>query len=250
MLLLDPDFFDWKYVDSSMLDIKNLKAVVLTTTTASYVDEKYISQHNIELYNVPKYSTDSVAEYLVMLMMCVAKKIPLQIKNGNRQDFSEKYMQIELKSKTVGVVGLGHIGQRVCEMCEGLGMKVVYYNRSPKDVPYEAVSLDKLFEMSDVVFLTLANNEETRKLITDKHISSMKRTAILISGTGVALHNGELVDRMVANGKLFGFGAEVPNVDINSSDGNMMITSEYAWFTNEAIMRRENIILDNLLNIH
>ena len=119
-LLLDPDYFNWEFPNEVLSKINNLMNVCLTTTTASYVDEEYLRRNNINLITIPKYSTDSVAEYLVFLMFCVAKKLPLQLKNNNAQDFTEKYLQMELSDKKVGVVGLGNIGNRICEICKDI----------------------------------------------------------------------------------------------------------------------------------
>ena len=73
-------------------------------------------------------------------------------------------------------------------------------------------------------------------------LKSMKKTAILINGTGVELH-------MLKSNKLFGFGAELPNGSYVDYEGNAMITSEYAWFTKEATEKRLEILLKNLLSI-
>ena len=248
-LLLDPDYFDWKLPKNFFSNIKNLKYVCLTTTTASYVDEDYLNENNIKLLTIPKYSSDSVAEYLIFLMFCLAKKLPLQLKNDNRQEFTNKYLQMELTGKTVGIVGLGDIGNRVCQICDGMGMNVQYWNRTKKDAKFKSVSLESLFKNCDVVFITLANNSATRELITDKLLNSMKKTAILISNTGIVLHNDELVRNKLKNGELSGFGAALPYGSYVEYEGNAMITSEYAWFTKEATKRRIDILMKNLLSI-
>lgn len=248
-MLLDPDYFDWKLPKNFFNSIRNLKFVCLTTTTASYVDEDYLNTNNIKLLTIPKYSTDSVAEYLIFLMFCLAKKLPLQLKNNNRQEFNENYLQMELTGKKVGVVGLGNIGNRVCEICDGVGMNVQYWNRTKKTTRFKNVSLESLFKNSDVVFITLANNSATRELITDELLNSMKKTAILISNTGIVLHNDNLVRNKLKKGELFGFGAELPYGTYEEYEGNAMITSEYAWFTSEATKRRIEILMKNLLAI-
>ncbi|MBO7527843.1 MAG: hypothetical protein J6T74_08160 [Clostridia bacterium] len=248
-LLLDPDYFDWQLPKDIFSKINNLRYVCLTTTTASYVDEDYLKKNNIKLLTIPKYSTNSVAEYLVFLMMCLAKKLPLQLKNDNKQDFTDKYLQFELTGKTVGVVGLGNIGNRICEITSAMGMKATYWNRTPKDSIYEQKGLDDLFKNSDIIFITLANNASTKTIVTDELLKSMKETAILISGTGIALHNDKIVRDMLKESKLFGFGAELPNKSYKDYDGNAMITSEYAWFTKEATEKRLQIIVKNLLSI-
>ncbi len=248
-LLIDPDYIDWNFPYDILQNISNLKYVCLTTTTASYVDEDFLKKNKIKLLTIPKYSINSVAEYLVFLMMCLAKKLPLQLKNENKQDFSDKFLQMELTGKTVGVVGLGNIGNRICEITKGMGMIPTYWNRTPKKSKFQFVELDDLFKNSDVIFITLANNFQTRKIITNKMLKSMKKTAILISGTGVELHNDKIVRDMLKSNKLFGFGAELPNGSYKDYEGNAMITSEYAWFTKEATEKRLKILLKNLMSV-
>ena len=249
-LLLDPDYFDWEFPNEILANINNLNYVCLTTTTASYVDEEYLKNNGIKLITIPKYSTDSVAEYLIFLMFCVAKKLPLQLKNNNAQDFSDRYLQMEISNKKVGVVGLGNIGNRICEICKDIARGgVLYWNRTPKNVEFEYVSLESIFKDCDIVFITLANNAETRGLITDDLINLLKPNAILISNTGIALHNDNLVRDKIRNGQLYGFGAEIPNACFKDYDGNIMVTSEYAWFTKEATQRRMEILINNLLDI-
>lgn len=240
-LLIDPDFIDWNFPNEILYNCLNLKYVCLTTTTASYIDEDYLIKNNIKLLTIPKYSTNSVAEYLVFLMMCLAKKLPLQLKNNSKQDFSENFLQMELTGKTVGVVGLGNIGNRICEITKGMGMITTYWNRTPKKSKYQFVEIDDLFKNSDVIFITLANNTQTKNIITYKMLKSMKKTAILISGTGIELHNDKVVRDMLKNNKLYGFGAELPNKSYKDYEGNAMITSEYAWFTKEATEKRLEI---------
>lgn len=248
-LLIDPDYIDWHFPNAILRNIKNLKAVCLTTTTASYVDEEWLDKNGIRLLTVPKYSNNSVAEYLVFLMLCLAKKLPLQLRNDCKQDFTDEFKQVELTGKTVGVVGFGNIGARICQMTNGMGMTPIYWNRSERKNEFKAVSLEELFKTADVIFITLANNPQTKKIVTDELLKSMKPTAILVSGTGVELHNDELVRKMLKSGDLFGFGAEIPNKSFKDYEGNVMITSEYAWFTKEATARREEIIFQNIMSL-
>ena len=129
------------------------------------------------------------------------------------------------------------------------GGGVLYWNRTPKNVEFEYASLESIFKDCDIVFITLANNAETRGLITDDLINLLKTNAILISNTGIELHNDNLVRDKVRNGQLYGFGAEIPNACFKDYDGNIMVTSEYAWFTKEATQKRMDILMSNLLNI-
>lgn len=234
IIIYDPDYAGWSFPDEILNNINNIKAIFLGTTDKSYLNINICEEKNISVVNIPKYASESVAEYLFMYMFTLAKKIPLQIKNENRQDFSDNYLQQELKNKKVGIVGLGNIGKRLADMCFGVGMDVCYWNRSEKDSPYKYTELQNLFKQCDVVYICLSINEETRKIITDTLLNSMKKTSILISSTGSQLFNLELVNKKVKNNELYGLAFEEPNAPLNKYEGNIMTTSEYGWFTKEA----------------
>ncbi|MDR2540448.1 MAG: hypothetical protein LBD11_01350 [Candidatus Peribacteria bacterium] len=70
---------------------------------------EYCKEHNIAVYNLPNYSTQSVAEYLVFFAFCLTKKLPLQLKNGGKEDFSNSFLTQNLHEKHIGIVGLGNI---------------------------------------------------------------------------------------------------------------------------------------------
>lgn len=91
IIAIDPDFVDWNFSNDLIGKIPNLKAICLMSTSYSYVDIEFCKQNNIIVTNVPKYSTDSVAEYACFLMMSIARKIPLQIKNNLKEEFSNQY---------------------------------------------------------------------------------------------------------------------------------------------------------------
>lgn len=80
ILVVDPDWYNWDINANHLSKVKNLRAVCLSTTAYDWIDLKYCKENNIIVCNIPKYSTDSVAEYAIFLMMCLAKKFPLQLK--------------------------------------------------------------------------------------------------------------------------------------------------------------------------
>ena len=82
ILVADPDWYNWDINAEHLSKIKNLKAVCLSTTAYDWIDLDYCKENNIVVTNIPKYSTDSVAEYAVFLMMSLAKKFPIQIKSN------------------------------------------------------------------------------------------------------------------------------------------------------------------------
>ena len=250
VIVYDPDFGGWNFPKEILEQSQNLKAIFLGTTDESYIDLDYCNENSIEVFNIPRYAADSVAEYLVMYMFNCAKKIPLQIKNNNKQEFTPMYEQILLKDKKVGIVGFGNIGSRIANICNGIGMNVCYWDRKEKGCNYTYISLEELFSTCDVIYLCLSINDETKNLITDGLLNRLKTNCIFISCTGKSLFNYSLIEEKIKNNKLFGYALEEPNKELNNYDGNVMVTSEYAWFTKEANEARMNlwteIIVDNL----
>lgn len=253
IIIYDPDFGGWNFPKEILEKPNNLKAVFLGTTDMSYIDLDYCTNKNIKVFNIPRYAMDSVAEYLIMYMFNCAKKIPLQIKNNNKQEFSYEFEQMELKGKKVGIVGLGNIGSRIANICNGIGMKVYYWDRKEKECSYPLISLDELFSTCDVIYLCLSINDETKDLITDELLNKMKSTCIFISCTGKKLFNYKLIEEKIINNELYGYALEDGNKELNSYKGNVMVTSEYGWFTKEASEARTNIwnkiVIDYLNNM-
>lgn len=250
IIIYDPDYAGWHFPDEILNNINNIKAIFLGTTDKSYLNIDICEKKSIDIINIPRYASESVAEYLFMYMFALAKKIPLQIKNENKQDFSNNYLQQQLKNKKVGIVGLGNIGKKLAYMCYGIGMDVYYWNRNRKGNQYKYIKLEDLFKNCDVIYICLSINDETKKIITENLINSMKKSSILISSTGKQLFNLELAIQKVKNSELYGLAFEEPNAPLNKYNGNVMVTSEYGWFTKEAsnlrIEKWYDLIIDYL----
>ena len=238
IIIYDPDFGGWDFNEEILIKSVNIIAIFLGTTDKSYINLDLCNEKNIEVFNIPRYASDSVAEYLVMYMFACAKKIPLQIKNNNKQDFDDEFLQMQLQGKKVGIVGLGNIGKKIADICDGIGMKVCYWNRRRKQTNYEYMSLSKIFKTCDVIYICLQINDDTKKLITDSLLLSLKENSIFISCTGKQLFNYKIIEDKMNNSKLFGYAFEEPDIAINKYKGNVMVTSEYGWFTKDAALLR------------
>ena len=235
ILVIDPDLMGWELKNDLIDKIPNLKALCLMSTSYSYVDIDYCNKNNIIVTNVPKYSTESVAEYACFLMMAIARKLPIQMKNGFKEDFSAKFMGTQINNKKVGIIGLGTIGTRLAEVLSGMGMNVSYWSRKSRDNRFNYEGLEELFKTSDFIFPTFLINDETKKIITDDLINSMKNSSSIISIVGTDCFNKDLVLNKVKNNELYGFAFESGTENMNNFEGNVMITGPYAWYTRESL---------------
>ena len=248
IVAIRPTFCDYRFDNNIIDSIPNLRAISVYTTSCHYLDLDYCKKKGIIVTNTPGYATDAIAEYLYFLALCCLKRLPMQIKYG-KQEFSDIFLQSELRGKKVGIIGLGQIGKKIADMCYKAGNKIFYYSLNKYSDEYRAIGLQELFTNCDIIFCTLTIDSTTQNLITDHHLMSMKKSAVFISGTGPYLHNHNLLLDMVGKGKLFGYGLEEPNKTVMDYEGNVMVTSEYAWFTKEAKSKRKDIMIDGIQGI-
>ena len=237
---------------------KQLKLLVVTSTAYQGVDLDAASEHEIKVANVPGFSTESVAEHSIALMLSVIRRIPL----GNRL-IREKPFQafgvesdypvqgLEVRGRTLGIIGLGSIGSRVAELGLGLGMNVIAYNRTPRQMQgVEMVNLDDLLGISDVVSLGTAFNSETENIIGKRELALMKPSAVLINAASGKLVDTQALYKALKEEKIFGAGLDVlaewdednPLLGLD----NIVLTPHTAWWTEEACRNFGDIIVTNI----
>lgn len=246
MLAIDPDFCDWKVPNEIVEKIPHLKAVVLQTTSFSWIDVDFAKSRNIPVVNLRGFSSIAVAEWATMMALCLARKLPVVIKDGWEQDYT-KHQGIELRGKTAGVIGLGDIGTAIAENCQGLGMKVQYWSKNTKDERFHTVDLATLMKTSDLILPAVAQNEETKGLITDEMLSSMKANAIFVSIVH-HVYNHELLLKMAEEGKIYGYGFEVGKPEFGNHKGNVWAGAELAWCTEDSMRKNAKCWLEAIIN--
>lgn len=248
--MADPEWYHWNLRENHISKIRNLKAICINTTAFDWIDWQYCNQNGIIVTHTPKYSTDSVAEYAIFLMMCLAKKLPIQIKTNYKMEYNHEMLNIEIRDKTVGIIGLGTIGTRIAELCSNLGMKVMYWSKNVKENNYERAEIDEIFQKADYIIPTFATNEETRILITDERIQMMNGNNLInIIINPVEIYNHNLLLEK-AEKKEIGYAFEIyDNKTLNDFKGNVMATAPYSFYTKESIDRLVELWCNNTIGI-
>ena len=248
--MADPEWYKWNLRKEHISKIENLKAICINTTAFDWIDWQYCKDNGIIVTHTPKYSTDSVAEYAIFLMMCLAKKLPIQIKTNYKMEYNHEMLNTEIRNKTVGIIGLGTIGTRVAELCDNLGMKVIYWSKSSKENKYKRVEIDDIFKESDFIIPTFATNEETRKIITDSRIEMMTENSIInIIINPIEIYNHKLILEKAENNEI-GYAFEIyDDKTLNDYKGNVMATAPYSFYTKESIDRLVNLWCNNTISI-
>ena len=236
-----------------------VKLIVEAGTGYNNIDLNAAKERGITVCNIPAYSTERVAHKVIMMILNFASTMQKQIgmlAKGDRSNFT-KYLQVshtEVNSKTLGVVGAGHIGMEVIKVAKALGMNVLVHTRTPKadgdGIRY--VSLDELLEYSDYITLHCPLNEQTKYMINKEAISKMKTSAVIINtGRGPLINEADLCEALAAK-RIAGAGLDVQEVEPPAEDSplytldNVIITPHMGWKGLETRQRLVGIIRDNV----
>ena len=238
---------------------KSLKFLSLNTTGFDIVDIGAAKERGIKISNLPGFSTEAVAEHALAMMFGLSKKLiigneimhikPFQLNPANRAH--DEYIGMSLRGKTVGVIGLGKIGSRIAELGNGIGMKVIGYNRTPKQLPnVTGVEIDGLIKSSDVIVLAMAFNEDLRNFIDKDAISKMRKSVIIINvGRGEFINEKDLIEALDED-RIAGFGADViADWSVNNplfKCKNVILTPHFAFLTDESLKNMADIIVSNV----
>jgi D-3-phosphoglycerate dehydrogenase len=161
----------------------SLKHIVFLGTGArSYMNpEELAAECGVAVHIIKGYGDTAVAEHAFALMWDAARQLSA-MDAAVRAGEWPRTVGMQLTGKTVGLVGTGGIGAEMARLCNGIGMKVLAWNRSAKALPgVEFVPLERLLAESDVVSIHLLLNDETRGFLSGERIAGMKPGAILVN---------------------------------------------------------------------
>jgi D-3-phosphoglycerate dehydrogenase / 2-oxoglutarate reductase len=188
--------------------------VFLGTGARSYMDPEALqAELGVSVHTIKGYGDTAVAECAFALMWSAARGLAA-MDRGMREGRWLRTEGMQLTGKTVGLVGFGGIAAEMARLCAGIGMRVLAWNRTPREHPgVEFVPLERLLADSDAVSLHLLLTDETRGFLSAGRIAAMKRGAILINtARGAVLDEGALVDAL-RSGHLGHAGLDVFTVE-------------------------------------
>ena len=223
-----------------------LKHVVFLGTGArSYMNPEELAELGIEVHLIKGYGDTAVAESTMALMWAAARgiaRMDREMRAGNwlRED------GMQLKGKTLGLIGFGGIAAEVARIASGSGLRVIAWNRTPKRHPsVEFTALDALLAQSHVVSLHLLLNDETRGFVSRQRIDAMKPGVILVNSARGALVDEAAMIEALRSGHIRHAGLDVFNTEPLPSNHpltqlpNVTLSAHSAFRTPEA---SENLI--------
>lgn len=253
-------------LDAAMIgQLPKLKFISVLATGFNVVDIEAAAERGIPVSNVPTYGTDSVAQHVIAVMLNMIHR-PQEHSNAVRAgqwqscaDFSFWLQPMhELRGQTIGVVGYGRIGKRVCELASAFGMNVLAHNptvRHKDHLPYDRFDfcpLEQIFRESDFVSMHCPLTRDNTGFVNAALLSVMKPGAVLINTARGQLINEADLAEALHSGRLGGacldVASEEPIRDGNPllAAPNCLITPHNAWATVEARRRLMQITADNV----
>ena len=242
--------------------LPNLKFVATLATGYNQLDCEALKERGIPVSNIPAYSTNAVTQMVFSYILGFINKVKEytdDVKSGawaECLDFCYWNSPLyELDGKTMGVIGFGKIGKRVCDIATAFGMKAIAYTPSGKKDGADNVTftdLETVIKTSDFISVHCPLTPDTAGLINKDFIAKMKTNAYIINTARGPVANESDVAEALKNGTLAGYGTDVLSTEPPSPDNpllsapNVLITPHIAWAAYETRLRLLRILEDDV----
>ena len=247
-------------IDAKILEAGNsLRLISVTATGYNVVDIATAKKEGVVVCNVPEYGTHSVAQHAFALILELTNKVGIHAQSVRNGDWTRspdwcysKTPIIELKDKTLGIIGLGKIGAETARIAHAYGMNVIYHGGRSTVSDVNRVSLPQLFSQSDFISIHCPLKQDNVGFIDRSVLSHMKPTAFLINTS-----RGQLIDEndlaaALRNNTLAGAALDVLSKEPPPQDhpllglSNCLITPHNAWVSFEARKRIMETTFENV----
>ena len=245
---------NFKYKKEVIEKCPNLKMICVAFTGVDHVDMEYCRERGIMVCNCAGYSTVAVADLAFGLLISIYRNIIACDKVTREEGTKNGLVGFELEGKKFGVIGTGAIGMRVANIAKAFGCEVYGYSRTVKEgngINY--VDLNTLLSTCDIVSLHVPLNDSTKGLINKDNIKLMKKNAVLINTARGPVVDSEALADALKSGKIAGAGVDVfeveppiPSSHILFGAPNLVVTPHVAFATKESMVKRAEIVFDNI----
>ena len=209
-----------------------LRYISALATGYNIVDVKAAAENGIPVSNITTYGTASVAQFAISMLLEICAHVGHHSNAVHNcrwtdcQDFCFwDYPLIELRGKTMGIIGFGRIGQAVAKIAGSMGMRVITHSRSARkefDGAVEYVDLNTLLAESDVISMHCPLLPETRSIINKDSISKMKDGVIILNNSrGLLINEWDLADAL-KSGKIYAAAVDVVSTEPISADNSLL----------------------------
>ena len=243
---------------------RSLKFISVIATGYNTVDVEAAREYNISVSNVPSYGTGAIAQQAVALLLEITNHVAYndaEVRKGRRGVQKGDwcfwdYPNIELEHKTIGIIGLGRIGQYMARAAFAFGMHIVAYDKNEslemKQLGVQYVDLDTLLSVSDVISLHCPLFRETKNIINRETIAKMKKGVILLNNSRGGLIDEYALAEALRDGRIYAAGLDALTTEppelhhplLNAP--NCFITPHISWAALECRQRLVQYAIDNV----
>lgn len=242
---LHKDFFD---------ACPNLKMLSIAFTGLDHIDLNECERRGIIVKNAAGYSTEAVAEEAICMMIGLYRHVIENDRITRSCTGVPMSPGREIAGKTIGVIGLGAIGQRTAKLAQAFGCNVIAWNRTPRIVDgVTIVDKETLFKEADIVTIHIALNDETRDFVTAKELALMKRSSIIVNAARGPVVNAQDLSDALKEGRVSGAALDVYDVEPPLDSNNPMLDApntillpHIGFATKEAFELRLGIVVNNV----
>lgn len=242
---LHKDFFD---------ACPNLKMLSIAFTGLDHIDLNECERRGIIVKNAAGYSTEAVAEEAICMMIGLYRHVIENDRITRSCTGVPMSPGREIAGKTIGVIGLGAIGQRTAKLAQAFGCNVIAWNRTPRIVDgVTIVDKETLFKEADIVTIHIALNDDTRDFVTAKELALMKRSSIIVNAARGPVVNAQDLSDALKEGRISGAALDVYDVEPPLDSNNPMLDApntillpHIGFATKEAFELRLGIVVNNV----
>jgi len=249
--------FIYSQINKEILQkLPDLEMIATRSTGFDHIDVASAKENKVAVCNVPFYGENTVAEHTFALILALSRKLFDSVERARRGDFTlDGLCGFDLKGKTLGIVGMGHIGLHVARIAKGFEMNVLAYDLHPdkklaKKMGFTYASLKEILAVSDIVTLHTPYNKDTHHLINSENIDLFKKGSYLINTARGGLIETNAPLRALSIGTLAGAGLDVLEEECFVKEEAQLLSKEFpktcdlkTALQNHILLQQKNVII-------
>ncbi len=257
-------------IDKNIIDAaKNLKFIGRVGAGLENIDVEYANKKGIKCFNSPEGNRDAVGEHTLGMLLTLFNNIlkaDLEVRSGKW--IREGNRGLEIKGKTVGIIGYGNMGSAFTQRLKGFEANVIAYDKYKFNYSNEFVTektLENLFEQTDILSLHVPLTEETRYMVNDEFINQFKKNIYIINTARGKVLKTEDIVKNLKSGKVLGAALDVLEYEQTSFENlhsdeklpdafqyliksnKVVLTPHIAGWTHESSIKLSEILADKII---
>lgn len=244
--------FIYSVIDEKILKkLPRLKLITTMSTGFDHIDLSACKKRNITVCNVPAYGVNTVAEHTFALLLALTRNIVKSVERTRKGNFDLTGLRgIDLKEKTLGVIGTGKIGKWVIKIAKGFDMNVIATDPAPdklcaEEMNFEYVSLNTLLKKSDIITLHAPYTKKNHHLLDSKNMKLIKKGTILLNTARGGLIETKAILEGLQSGKLCSVGLDVLEEECAVKEEKQLLSKIFQKTCDVETVLQEHMLLQH-----